>query len=245
MNKFLQSCVVAAALSTMAVSAQAAYYTYSINDPWGSAAGGDIKNITTSYSSTAEIFSWEYTIDDINDGFWLVVSDGPNPKLGQSDEYAILYGDLANNNNILSAYQYNGANNSVSWNNPGNLLQQWNNVMTITSNNPDEKTISFSIDVSGINSQNLGNEWDGVQFGGGEKNQIGIWFHTSRGSQFSYDNSGKITGYSYKAQGYHDSNAQTVVEEPLDPNEIPAPNALLLLGLGLLGMTYTRRNKAA
>lgn len=241
MKKFIQTCAVAAALSTVAVSAQAAYYTYSINNPSGSAAGGDIKNITTSYSTTAEKFSWEYTVEDINDGFWLVISSGPNPKQALNDEYTIFYGDLTNNNSILSAYQYNGANNSISYQNPGNLLQQWNNAMTTVSYNTGEKTISFSVDVSSINNANIGPNWEGTQFG----EKIGIWFHASKGSQFTYNNSGKITGYTYTGQGWHDSQNQTTTEEPLDPNEIPVPNALLLLGLGLLGMTYTRRNKAA
>jgi len=238
MNKFLQSCAVAAALSTMTVSAHAAYFTYSIDNPGGTNGGGDIKNISTSYSTTAEIFSWQYTIDDFNDGFWLVVSDGPNPKQASSSEYAIFYGDLTNN--ILSAYQYNGANNSVSYLNPGNLLQQWNNAFTTVSNNPGEETTSFSVDVSGINSANLGPEWDGVQFG----ENIGIWFHPSTGSNFTYEQ-GQITDFTYTGQGWHDSRNKTTTEEPLDPNEIPAPSALFLLGLGLLGMTYARRNKVA
>ena len=45
MNKFLQSCAVAAALSTMTVRAHAAYFTYSIDNPGGTNGGGDIKNI--------------------------------------------------------------------------------------------------------------------------------------------------------------------------------------------------------
>ncbi len=239
MNKYLQSCAVAAVLSAMTVSAHAAYYTYSIDNPSGSAGGGDIKNISTSYSTTAEIFSWEYKIDNINDGFWLVVSDGPNPKAAQADEYAIFYGDL--NSNTLSAYQYNGDNNAVSYLNPGNLLQQWNGALTTFNNGDGTETTSFSVNVSGINSTNIGPDWDGTQFG----KEIGIWFHPSRGSAFKYDDKGQITQFGYKGQGWHDSQGQTTTEEPLDPNEIPSPSALFLLGLGLLGMTYARRNKAA
>ncbi len=241
MNKFLQSCAVAAVLSTMTVSAHAAYYTYSIDNPPQQPAhsGGEIHNITTSYSTTTETFSWDYTIDDINDGFWLVVSDGPNPKSASMNEYAIFYGDL--NNNTLSAYQYNGANNSVSWNSPGNLLDQWSGALTTTDNGNGTETTSFSVDVSGINSQNLGAEWDGAQFG----EKIGIWFHPSKGSNFSYNGNGEITGYTHGGAGWHDSSNRTTTEEPLDPTEIPAPSALFLLGLGLLGMTYARRNKAA
>ncbi len=238
MNKFLQLCAVAAALSTMTVTAHAAYYTYSIDNPGGSTGGGDIKNISTSYSTTAKIFSWQYTIDDFNDGFWLVVSDGPNPKQASSSEYAIFYGDLTNN--ILSAYQYNGANNSVSYLNPGNLLDQWIGALTTTDNLDGTETTSFSVDVKDINNEALGAEWDGVQFG----EKIGIWFHPSTGSKFTYEKN-QITDFTYKGQGWHDSRDKTTTEEPLDPNEIPAPSALFLLGLGLLGMTYARRNKAA
>ena len=238
MNKFLQSCAVAAVLSAMTVSAHAAYYTYTDGNPSGNAGGGEIHSISTSYSDAAEIFSWEYTIDNVNDGFWLVVSDGPNPKAAQADEYAIFYGDL--NNNILSAYQYNGDNNANSYNNPGNLLDQWNGALTTTDNGNGTETTSFSVNVSGINSTNIGPDWEGTQFG----EKISIWFHPSRGSVFNYDDK-EITQFGYKGQGWHDSSNKTTIEEPIDPNEIPAPSALFLLGLGLLGMTYARRNKAA
>ncbi len=220
----------------MTVSAHAAYYTYSSDNPSGTNGGGDIKNISTSYSTTG-IFSWKYTIEDKNDGFWLVVSDGPNPK-GTADQLAILYGDL--NNNKLTAYRYSGQNNPNSYLTPGDFLQQWNNAFTTVSYNPGEETTSFSIDVSGINSKYPAPDWEGTRFGG----KIGIWFHTTADSEFSYEKD-QITDFDFEGHGWHDSRNKTTTEEPLDPNEIPAPSALFLLGLGLLGMTYARRNKAA
>lgn len=235
MKNFLQLCI-AIKLLIVAAAAQATFYSYSIDNPAGSTGGGDIKNITTSYSTTSQIFSWEYTIDAINDGFWLVVSDGPNPK-GIDDQLAILYGDL--NNNLLTAYQYNGLNSSSSYSTPGILLQQWSNVFTTVNTGPGIETTSFSIDVSGINSAINSSNWEGIQFG----EQIGIWFHPSRGSNFTYNDDREITAFTRASAGWHDSSNQTTTEEPVDPNEIPSPNALLLMVLGLLSLAYARHHQ--
>ena len=85
----------------------------------------------TSYDAGTQTFDWSYTVTDDNDGFWLVVSPGPNPK-GNATELAILFGDLGNSNdpndNRLTAYVYNGKNNQdkhSSLDNPGILLDSF------------------------------------------------------------------------------------------------------------------------
>ncbi len=251
MNKFLQFCILATALFAMTTATQAMIYEYSIDDPAGNKNGGKIYNITTRYNNISQQFSWEYTIDKKNDGFWLVISDGPNPK-GINNQLAILYGDL--DKGILSAYRYDGKNgpNSYYYKNknnkkrPNELLQQWDNAFT-TKIDGNKKTTSFNINVADINKALTSADWEGIQFG----KKIGVWFHPSKGSNFKYYNSNRgddstsvanykgnqIKSFQHRGAGWHDSDNLLVT------NEIPILNTLLLLSSGLLAMTYYRRNK--
>lgn len=237
----MKSIKIAAALLATFISASVfagPVYEYSIDTPPGSAGAGDIKNVTTSYDASNEIFSWAYTIGrdnagNLSDGFWLVVTDGENPK-GDMNEYAILYGDVSGNR--VSAYEYSGLNNANSYITPGNLLDSFTGIISSSDDdkgtanlNDDTRTIGFSIDVSDINDGNEDtNEgiWEGTQFG----EKIGIWFHPSSSSTFTYSSeTGNLTSYGYNRQGYYDTGNQTTTT-------VPEPDLLLLLAIALLAL---------
>ena len=203
-------------------------YQFSIDNPPGSANAGDITNVTTSYDTNTEVFSWSYTItadgsSNFSDGFWLVVTDGENPK-NDPNEYGIMYGDLASNS--ITVYEYSGQNNANSWNNPGIFLESFTGFTSVS--NGSTNTLSFSIDVSGVNSSTAvssPSSWKGVNFG----EKIGIWFHPSTGTSVGFNGNGEITSFGYTNQGWYDASNQTTTS-------VPEPDYLVLLALGLLAL---------
>ncbi|MFD2255753.1 PEP-CTERM sorting domain-containing protein [Luteolibacter algae] len=167
------------------------------------------------------------------DGFWFVLSDGPNPK-DDKNQYAIFYFDASKASPIVTAYVYDGKNNGDSWSNPGSLLassQTGSSLTASASTSGDISTYQFNADVSAINdsslwptSYNLGSDWEGAQFG----EEVGIWFHTFELAESSkYHKDGSIKKLKIKRDDYFDTNAQKTV---------PEPSALMLslLGVGLL-----------
>ena len=219
-------------------TASATVWQYDIDNPPGSAGAGDITNVTTSFDDVSEVFSWEYTITEsavgFSDAFWLVVSDGPNPK-GVQNQLAILYGDLAANR--VSAFQYNGQNNQNSFMNPGQFIESFDGVLNV-STTATERTIGFSIDVTNINdyiptpAPSPSDPWEGVRF----DDNLGIWFHPSADSTITYDNNGELDGYTFQRQGWYDTANRTTTV-------VPAPAPLALLGLGLMALLGLRRSR--
>ena len=72
--------------------ASATVYSYSIDNPSGSTGAGDITHFSASYDDVSENLTWSTTIQEaggfLADGFWMVLSDGENPK-NDVNEYAI------------------------------------------------------------------------------------------------------------------------------------------------------------
>ncbi len=239
---FLRSCTAILALSLSSSLYAGAIYSYSVDNPRGSERAGDIKNITTTYDSGNDIFSWSYTIGqnshgDYSDGFWLVVTDGENPKR-QMNEYAILYGDTSTNR--ISAYEYSGENNANSYNSPRNLVDSFDNLFSIaTDETAMERTISFSLSTEKINNPlpsmvSDASIWKGLSF----DDHVGIWFHPSTRTDVAYYQ-GKVApgieSFNYHRQGWYDTS------RPEPTTQVPEPGVLSLLAIGLLSLGLARR----
>jgi len=153
--------------------------------------------VWNAYDSQNEAYGARFRSDLGNDGFWLVVTDGDNPK-GDGSSHAILYGDIENNR--ITAYTYDGENSSNSFQ-TGTLLGTYENAFSDAGahHRYGYDQTEFSLDVSGINND-LGADFDGVVLG----EQSGIWFHQSAGSQFTYGADGSITDFIFDNATYLD-----------------------------------------
>jgi hypothetical protein len=223
--KFLQTIAVASFL-TITAAANAGLHSFEVVNPdtGGQVPGQPITKIATTFDNANQRFTWETSLAaDANvDGFWLVVNNGPNPKNADVNELAIMYGDLKTN--TLSTYVYNGQNNANSIINPVILLQTDN--LTTTAG-------GFSLDISTalINSwMPLNLDYTGIAF----DDKLGIWFHYSTGSEFSFDHLGNITGYDFAKQGHYDKSHLTTTN-------VSAPSLIALFGLAFAGLTMVRR----
>lgn len=230
------------ALSLSATAASAGIFVTDYND-----AG-----VWNAYDPDRETYTMKFTDDGSKDGFWLVVSDGPNPK-SNANEYAILYGDR--DANRITAYTYDGTNGPNSYK-TGDYLATYDNVFS--SGGPD--MTMYTLDVSGINAAFNTADWDGVQLG----SNSGIWFHQSAGSNFSYNADGTIADYAFSGQMWLDAAntpsymandgvcdrhsdlyfcgpGTTPSSSSSSGGSVPAPGGLALLLVGLAGLRMRNR----
>jgi len=229
----LKHLLTSAVFAIASQQASATLYSYDVGASHGSNGAGVVTSISTSYDSTEEVFSWSHTIADkdgqSSNGFWLVVSDGENPK-NNAGEYAIFYGDA--DNGVVTAYEYSGVNSGSSYRTPANYLGSYS--LDYTHNDTtNEGEFSFSVDITDLLALNISPEWDVASFDTG----LGYWFHPGLGSQFSYDQNGELTNFGIGRQGWRDTN-------DLVATKVPSPAPLGLLAIGLVGL-MTLRNKRA
>ena len=200
--------------------------------------------VWNAYDQHEEVYSMKFRDDGSKDGFWLVVSPGPNPKTNVN-EYAVLYGDRANDR--ITAYTYNGENNPNSYR-TGDYLGTFDNVFTDGGNG----TTMFSLDVSDINAAIADPMWVGVELG----SKAGIWFHETEGTQIAYGPGGAIADFGFDSQIWLDSGNVNTSGRACNANSgayycknptgltngsVPAPGGLALVLLGLAGFGMRRK----
>lgn len=230
----------AAALAGLALSSTAmATPTYIYNADFSAFETGDgagfITDFTAKYDSSNETLSFSSTIEEndegaLADGFWLVLSDGPDPK-NDASEYAIFYADRFSGN--LTAYVYDGDNSDDSY-----LTEPFISSFDGLSVTGDthSRTFSFTnLDVSGVNSFIDSDEWDGASF----DENIGIWFHPTLFDpavpEYSEDGRLLTFGTLVTENSFFDvANFETV----------PEPAGIALFGTSLILLGAARRGKA-
>ena len=233
----------AATLGTVAIAAlpaNAGSFVFDSSNNGGNSKVGYHEYIKTTFNPDSEVFTWESTFGakdgNLAEGAWLVINDGPNPKQADNEELTIYYLDATNivdGYGILSAYAYNGKNNSNSWKNSSNFIQSWDKALKVTKTD-DQISFKFSIDATDINSQSqFGSDWQGTQF----NEKVGIWFHGADGLTTEYDSNGKLTNFSFEQRGWY-----AVADQ--DAEHVPEP--ALALGLGAAAAVgIVRRKRSA
>ena len=225
------------ALGTMGIveSAQATTFKFHRNGAGGGALGPNFESVETTYNDATEELTWSSTFSSTAiDGAWLVLNDGPNPKQNEDEELAIFYLDGLTNR--LTAYEYNGKNDSNSWFDQ-DFIQSWDNAVNVVDNG-GERTLSFSIDATDVNEYGvlqdpLWQDWKGAQF----DEKIGIWFHAVQGLDTAY-NGDELTQFDFTSQGWYDIGNQMT-------KPVPEPGTLGALAVGLLGLLRLSQRKKA
>jgi hypothetical protein len=224
-------------------------------------SGGTLEQLNTSYDPTSHRLTFDTLFTGstsggplITSGFWLVLDGGTSPK-GHSGELAIFYFDASTlSAPKITAYGYNGANASTSWqdgnidasgNQTPDLIKgiydtSWINTLraeNVTIGGTQYRHLSFDVDATDIIAHNplypVVGPWVGTGFG----SQVGIWLHPVDVFTAAYESSGsnrhgKITSLTTQTEGWLDAT---------NFNTVPAPASCALLGLGALCAARRRR----
>ena len=192
-------------------------YNYSIDNPGGGDAAGDIKNVDTSFNADTQELTFSTTVEPSAEGFTVAISPGDNPK-GHGGELALFYFDASTGTPVVTAYNYNGVNAQTSWfdgsaaagtQNADPIVSSlsspnaFSNIeVTIDANG--NKVFTFTMDASVVNNFDPAygpdGDWTGAAFG----EQIGIWLHPVEGLDTSYGQDGFLTDWDAGAQSYYD-----------------------------------------
>ena len=259
----IRTILLAASSLAVAASADANFWRYSYtnaNSTWHS-------SITTEFQPNNNRFKWDFTAGSNVNGFWLVVSPGPNPK-GHPGELAILYLDaktLTANSSItptLTVYNYNGlnglnshidGNGQVAGNQAPDRIFSSRNAnassvvmqLSATDNGTNTNTSRrFTVELDANIIQNhtpLYPATNGDPWTGvafGSK--IGTWFHPTSGTTSAYGSDPANPNFNYLTSfGYASQSSFDTAN--LNAQWVPSPGALALVGLaGVVGIRRRR-----
>ncbi len=188
-----------------------------------SAAAGAIHEVEVTYDAEHDLLTFYAVVQDNgndNDGFFLALSDGPNPNSARG--MAAFYFDDTRADPVVTIYAYNAhpnvAQSHRSWadgdgdqsgdQTPDRILSSLANperFPVLYDDLIDGKSIyEFTVDASLINLHiplhYSSSEWEGAKIG----SQIGLWFHPMEGISSQYDSAGWLTSFSYDTRGYLD-----------------------------------------
>jgi hypothetical protein len=218
-------------------------------------SAGKVNAISSEYNKTTKEFSFGANISKTADnktanGFWLVISNGPNPK-GTAGQLAAYYFDASTSGAPkLSVYGYNGINGDDSYKDgspaagvqaadkikSANVASSYVKNLYKTTNADGSVNLGFKVDASTINNRPGLAGWEGSQF----DNSIGFWFHPTQDTQTSYDAAGYLTNFTYSKAGYVDTKDLCALPGAAP---VPEPATMAVLGLGLAGFLRKKRSK--
>jgi hypothetical protein len=220
---------------------------------------GNIRGFAAEDNKTNNTFTWSTHMSkdskgNFADAFWVVFSDGPNPK-GIAGELAAFYFDNTDKAKgpKLSIYGYNGVNGNNSFkdgNGKGgaptkiatSLAGNTSWLKAISSNERDtsgNQVLRFTIDKNIVNNFKGGKDWEGgINF----TDKLGLWFHPSTGSDMKYGSDGFLTKYDFKGQGWADLEN---VRAKKGAAPVPEPATMAALGLGALGLLRRKKKQVA